>query len=58
MRKLLRYAASQATNYDDHATAKACRTRAPPAALRVGCGWRRSAHVTDGIPAHSEILRR
>ena len=35
--------------------AKACRTRAPPAALPVGCGWQRSARVTDGILAHSTI---
>ena len=28
----------------------ACRTRAPPAALPVGCGWRRSACVTAQYP--------
>ena len=27
---------------------KACRTRAPPAALSVGCGWRLAAHVGSG----------
>ena len=28
----------------------ACRTRAPPAALTVGCGWRRTACVTAQYP--------
>ena len=27
----------------ENAAAKACRTRAPPAALSVGCGWRRTS---------------